>query len=233
MKNSVTNFKNFGSLFAALILIVLLLPFVADANPPSGDAGGGKTDVSISRENVMLDLSLESFGFMLRHIPLSATLAQELGITSVRTVKLKDGYLFNDTGFQVLLESSIKEKKKIVVKFSYSIGIDSPFPVKTSGSGEAVVTVKSDDKKRVVADVKLELDVNDSAVDKIAKQLPYLLQAFFSWKMEQLFRGVESLYRIIDDDPEYIMEIVRDEEDVFTIADRKAIEKLLKRKFNS
>lgn len=189
--------------------------------------------VCFTRNDVELELSENIFNFMLGHITLSVILARELGITRVRIVETDDGYLFRDQGFKVLLKSAKTQNMGSDIKFSYSIGIDSPFPVKTTGRGSAVLKFKTGGEETAIFDIAFELFLNRSTFDKIAEKIPSLLKIFFLYKTEMLLEQAENLGGIIKDDPELIMETMEDAEEVFSASDKMKIKELLKDGQNS
>ncbi len=231
-----------------LLLLAAFAIFVTDISSPTADAGSNSSGspepskppeientgdienkcVCFTKNDVELELSENILNFVLGHIPLSVILARELGITRMRIVETDDGYLFSDQGFKVLLKSAKTQNRESNIKFSYSIGIDSPFPVKTTGMGLAVLKFKTGGEETAVLDIAFELFLNRSTFDKIAGKIPSLLEIFFLYKIEMLLEQAENLGGVIEDDPELIMETMEDADEVFSAADKMKIKELLK-----
>lgn len=193
-----------------------------------------KPDAVLEEKEVELDIPVKTFRFMLARFPLAAMLAGELGITDTVVQKLDDGYLFSDPWFMLWLDSGATGKNNDYrFEFRYSIGFHAMVPIKTTGKGSAMVTVKSSDGGTVIADITMRLKAYDAPLDKIVRKAPFIIKALFSVKLEQLFREAELLSYEFSENPGSVMEIVDDEDSEFTTAQKKAIKKLLGEKVKS
>lgn len=185
-------------------------------------------DAVLEEKSIELEIPLKTVRFMLARFPLSAMLARELGITRTMVQKLDDGWLFSDQWFMLWLDSSATGKNSDYrFEFRYSIGLHAMVPIKTTGRGLAVVTVKPSDSGTVIAGITMRLKAYDAPLDKIVRKAPFILKALFSVKLEQLFREAELLAYEFSENRGIVMEIVDDEDSGFTAAQKKAIKKLL------
>ena len=185
-------------------------------------------DAVLEEKSVELEIPIKTVRFMLARLPLSAMLAGELGITRTLVQKLDDGYLFSDSWFMLWLDSGVAGKNNDYrFEFRYSIGLHAMVPIKTTGKGLAVVTVKSGDDGTIIADITMRLKTYDAPLDKIVRKAPFILKALFSVKLEEMFRQAELLSYEFSENRDSVMEIVDDEDSDFTTAQKKAIKTLL------
>lgn len=224
-----------GSRFKAASFLLILLVLNAmngSAGYPSdedqNEPGGEKAAVVIDEQGVNLDVKEKFFSFMLEHPTLSCKLARELDITEFRVEKSEKGPVFKEQAFKIYLKKVNMKNGMHKFDFSYVVGIDNPFPVKTTGKGKATIATKKGEDNQIKADIGIKLYPNDFALDKVVKKIPFILKAVFSLKLEKVLRQAEKLGDYFVNDADYLLEIVTDEESIFTMSEIKALKKYLK-----
>jgi len=187
-----------------------------------------KAGIVISKKEIALSFSENLFTFMLENPSLSCKLAGELGITGFRVKKLAEGDIFYRTGFKVTVKNIEGNKNSHTVSFKYSIGIDNPFPVKTTGNGKAAIVSRKEGDNGAKVDVSITLYPNNSMLDNLFRKMPVILDKLFPMVLERIFREAEELAEYFMNDSDYLLEIATDEETGLTPPEIEALKRYLK-----
>ncbi len=187
-----------------------------------------KAGIAISKKDTSLSFPENLFTFMLEDLSLSCKLASELKITGFRVKKLAEGDVFYRTGFKITVKNMERNKNSHTVSFKYSIGIDNPFPVKTTGNGEAVIASRKEGDNGAKADVSITLYPNNSMLDNIFRKVPVIIDKLFPMVLARIFREAEDLAEYFMNDSDYLLEIATDEETNLTPPEIEALKRYLK-----
>ncbi len=215
-----------------LLFVFCLSVFIQDAG--SGVAKKDKQGVSgpdavLDEKGMNIYFDRDIFLFMLENIPLSVKLAGELGLTEFTVAKGKEGHIFAEPWFKVVLKKAEMNDGERALEFSYLIGFESLLPINSSGYGEAFITSIEEKEGQTRADIQIRLYAGNGMLDEVMKSFPIILKSVFSIQMEKVFRQAEELAVYFRDDAGYILEIAGDEESEFTVPELKKVKNFLSR----
>jgi len=187
-----------------------------------------KPGIVISKKEMALSFPENLFTFMLENPSLSCKLAGELRITGFRVKKRDKADVFYRTGFKISVKKIEGNKNSHTVSFKYAIGIDNPFPVKTTGNGEAIIISRKEGADGAEADVNIKLYPNNSMLDDISRKVPVILETVFAKVLEKVFRQAEELAEYFINDVDYLLETATDEETSLTPLEIEVLKRYLK-----
>jgi hypothetical protein len=195
-----------------------------NAKPACGERGA----IQYREEKVNIYIEPDMLRFMLVNLAVCGKLAREIGITEFDVSEDNSGELFSETFFKISIEDPVIWKKVYHYSFDYRMGMEAPFPIMLTGQGNTKVKFSDDNRKSVLADFNMEFCPGKSPLDDLTYRFPIILKIVFTAKMEKVIRQAEKLGDYFENDTEYLLEIIGEDEEVFSGSEKQLLRNFIK-----
>lgn len=184
--------------------------------------------IQYREEKVNIYIEPDMLRFILANLAVCGKLAREIGITEFDVSEDNSGKLFSEAFFKVSIDDPVIREKVYRYSFDYRMGIETPFPIMMTGHGATEVKFSGDNRKSVLADFNMEFCPGKSPLDDLAYRFPIILKIVFTAKMEKVIRQAEKLGEYFENDTEYLLEIIGEDEEVFSGPEKQVLRNFIK-----
>jgi hypothetical protein len=191
-------------------------------------ACGDRDSIEYREDKVNIYIEPKLMRFMLNNLAVCGKLAREIGISEFEVSKERTAKLFSETYFKIAINDPVIWQKVYHYSFNYRMGLENPFPIMMTGNGKTKVKFRDDKRKSVMADFVMEFCPGQSPLDSLSYRFPIILKIVFTAKMEKVIRQAEKLGDYFKNDAEYLLEIIGEDEEVFSGSEKKLLMEFIK-----